>query len=74
MPCSLSISCGAFWALQRDMLCKVQCVGHMNYHAGALAVKRVEGVPTIFPAEGGHVSDEENLLQTVYDCGPVQVG
>ena len=41
--------------------------------AGALAVKRVDGVPTIFPAEGGHVPDEENLLQTLYDCGPVQV-
>lgn len=41
--------------------------------AGALAVKRVNGVPTVFPAEGGHVAEEENLLETVYDCGPVKV-
>ena len=41
--------------------------------AGALAVKRVEGVPTVFPAEGGYVSEEEDMLQTVYDCGPVKV-
>lgn len=41
--------------------------------AGALAVKRVNGVPTVFPAEGGHVAEEENLLETVYNCGPVKV-
>jgi nicotinamide phosphoribosyltransferase len=37
---------------------------------GVLAVKRVDGVPTVFPAE--EVSDEENMLQVVYDCGPVE--
>ena len=45
----------------------------MGTHAGALAVKRVGGVPTVFPAEGGHVKPEENLLRVVYDHGPVNV-
>ena len=36
-------------------------------------MKRVGGVATVFPAEGGHVRPEENLLQVVYDHGPVQV-
>jgi nicotinamide phosphoribosyltransferase len=40
---------------------------------GVLAVKRVDGVPTVFPAKGGHVMPKENLLQVVYDCGPVPV-
>jgi len=37
---------------------------------GVLAVKRVNGVPTVFPAE--EVTAEENLLKIVYDCGPVE--
>jgi hypothetical protein len=41
--------------------------------AGVLTVKRVRGVPTVFPAEDGHVRPEENLLQVVYDHGPVKV-
>lgn len=36
-------------------------------------MKRVGGVPTVFPAEGGHVALEENLLKVVYDHGPIQV-
>lgn len=40
---------------------------------GVLAVKRVNGVPTAFPADSGEVSSEENLLRTVYDCRPVEV-
>ncbi|KAK9795195.1 hypothetical protein WJX73_003091 [Symbiochloris irregularis] len=40
---------------------------------GVLAVKRVDGVPTAFPADSGEVAPEENLLRTVYDCRPVQV-
>lgn len=40
---------------------------------GIMAVKRVNGVPTAFPAEGGHVSPNENLLQVLWDRGPVQV-
>ena len=36
-------------------------------------MKRVDGLPTVYPAEGGFVSEAENLLQTVYDCGPVKV-
>lgn len=41
---------------------------------GIMAVKRVNGVPTAFPAEGGHVSPDENLLQVLWDKGPVEVG
>ena len=37
--------------------------------AGVLGVKRVNGIPTVFPAEC--VEPEENLLKVVYDCGPV---
>lgn len=40
---------------------------------GILAVKHVDGVPTVFPAESGDVSAAENLLRTVYDMRPVQV-
>ncbi|KAK9816981.1 hypothetical protein WJX72_007792 [[Myrmecia] bisecta] len=40
---------------------------------GVMAVKRVNGVPTAFPAEGGYVSPEENMLRVVYDKGPVKV-
>ena len=35
---------------------------------GILAVKRVDGIPTAFPAEMVH--PEENLLKVVYDRGP----
>ena len=38
---------------------------------GVLGVKRVGGVPTVFPAH--MVAAEENLLQVVYDCRPVKV-
>ncbi|GAB4816246.1 hypothetical protein N2152v2_003292 [Parachlorella kessleri] len=38
---------------------------------GVLAVKRVAGVPTVFAAE--EVAPEDNLLEVVYDKGPVQV-
>lgn len=38
---------------------------------GVLGVKRVDGVPTAFPAH--LVAAEDNLLKVVYDCGPVQV-
>ncbi|KAF8064566.1 hypothetical protein HT031_003366 [Scenedesmus sp. PABB004] len=38
---------------------------------GELAVKRVGGVPTVFPADSGEVPPGEDLLQVVYDCGPV---
>lgn len=31
--------------------------------AGVLAVKRVNGVPIVFPADSGEVAPEENLLQ-----------
>lgn len=39
---------------------------------GALYVKRVNGVPTIFPrAHGQVIPEDENMLKLVYDCGPV---
>lgn len=38
---------------------------------GVLAVKRVGGVPTAFPADSGEVAPEEDMLQVVYDHGPV---
>ena len=41
---------------------------------GIMAVKSVGGVPTAFPADGGHVTPEENMLQVVWDNGPVEVG
>ena len=37
-------------------------------------MKRVGGVPMVFPADGGHVAPEDNMLRVVYDNGPVQVG
>ncbi|KAL3160782.1 hypothetical protein ABBQ38_009193 [Trebouxia sp. C0009 RCD-2024] len=40
---------------------------------GVMAVKMVGGVPTAFPAEGGHVTPEENMLHVMWDHGPVQV-
>ncbi len=36
---------------------------------GILAVKRVNGVPTVFPKDSGEVRPEENLLKVVYDKG-----
>lgn len=37
---------------------------------GVLAVKRVDGVPTAFPAD--EVSPQENMLRVIYDKGPVE--
>jgi nicotinamide phosphoribosyltransferase len=37
---------------------------------GQLAVKRVNGIPTVFPKDSGEVAPGENLLQVIYDCGP----
>lgn len=71
---------------QRQVACQYRCAhsawGTCNRHLavhclqslpGILAVKRIGGVPTVFPAESGDVSGGENLLQTVYDMRPVQV-
>lgn len=38
-----------------------------------LAVKRVNGVPTVFPADSGEVAAHEDMLEVVWDSGPVQV-
>lgn len=40
---------------------------------GPLAVKRVHGIPTVFPQEQGLVEESEDLLETIYDHGPVEV-
>ena len=40
---------------------------------GVMAVKSVDGVPTAFPADGNHVTPEENMLQVIWDSGPVPV-
>jgi nicotinamide phosphoribosyltransferase len=38
---------------------------------GILKVKRVNGIPTIFPALDENDNDPENILETVWDNGPV---
>lgn len=35
-------------------------------------MKRVNGIPTVFPADSGEVAAEENLLRVVYDNGPLE--
>lgn len=47
--------------------------GGKDSFPGALAVKLVNGVATAFPRDAGVVRPEEDLLQTVYDHGPVNV-
>ncbi|KAG2489592.1 hypothetical protein HYH03_011873 [Edaphochlamys debaryana] len=39
---------------------------------GVLAVKRVNGVPTVFPADSGEVAPHDNLLRVVYDMRPLE--
>eukprot|EP00201_Polytomella_parva_P021489 CAMPEP_0175040196 /NCGR_PEP_ID=MMETSP0052_2-20121109/1109_1 /TAXON_ID=51329 ORGANISM="Polytomella parva, Strain SAG 63-3" /NCGR_SAMPLE_ID=MMETSP0052_2 /ASSEMBLY_ACC=CAM_ASM_000194 /LENGTH=347 /DNA_ID=CAMNT_0016302341 /DNA_START=778 /DNA_END=1821 /DNA_ORIENTATION=+ len=38
---------------------------------GKLAVKYVNGIPTVFPQDSGEVAPEENLFKVVYDKRPV---
>ena len=38
---------------------------------GALSVRRVGGVPRVFPAGGGGEEGGEEMLRVVYDKGPV---
>jgi nicotinamide phosphoribosyltransferase len=38
---------------------------------GVLGVKRVGGVPVVYPKEC--VEDEDDMLEVIYDCGPVDV-
>lgn len=47
--------------------------GGKSSFPGALAVKKVRGVATVFPQDPALVRESEDLLETVYDCGPVQV-
>jgi len=39
---------------------------------GILKVKRVNGIPTIFPAKSSDPIDPENLMKVVWDKGPVK--
>ena len=48
------------------MKCPIGVSGKLSL-PGELAVKLVDGIPTVFPASD--VSEDENLLQTVYNCG-----
>ena len=36
-------------------------------------MKRVNGVPTVFPGDSGEVAPHENLLKVVFDKGPLAV-
>lgn len=40
---------------------------------GVLAVRRIDGVPTAFPADAPEMLHAENLLQVVYDGRPCKV-
>jgi len=40
-------------------------------HPGILKVKRVHGIPTVFPLTSENEQDPENLLKVVWDHGPV---
>lgn len=57
---------------ERDVM-KNPVEGSKASFPGGLAVKEVGGVPVVLPEDAGLVADSENLLQTVYDHGPVKV-
>lgn len=58
---------------QRDVMKRPKTDINKVSFPGALYVKRVDGVPTVFPKEHGEeIPAEENLLKVVYDCGPVE--
>jgi len=54
----------------RDIMKKPKSDTGKVSHPGILKVKRVNGVPTVFPAVEDE-KDPENLLQVVWDNGPV---
>lgn len=55
---------------ERDVMkCPKTDAAKMSF-PGVLGVKRVAGVPTVFPE--AHVAPDENLLEVVYDGGPVE--
>jgi nicotinamide phosphoribosyltransferase len=57
---------------ERDIMKRPKTDMNKISFPGALYVKRVDGIPTIFPkANNQEIPTEENLLKTVYDCGPV---
>lgn len=58
----------------RDVMKRPRTDPNKASFPGRLAVKRVGGVPTVFPADSGEVSAEEDLLRVVYDRRPVVVG
>lgn len=42
-------------------------MSQIDLSAGILAVKRVDGVPTVFPADSGEVTPDEDMLQVGAD-------
>ena len=71
-PKVMMLTCRPVNGPERDVM-KNPVEGSKASFPGGLAVKAINGVPTIFPEEAGLVADSENLLQTVYDHGPVKV-
>jgi nicotinamide phosphoribosyltransferase len=55
---------------ERDVMKKPKTDSDKISLPGILAVKAVNGIPTVFPAE--MVKPEENLLKVVYNHGPVE--
>ena len=69
---AMVLSCRPVEGPERDVM-KNPVEGSKASFPGGLAVKDVDGAPLVFPEEAGLVADSENLLQTAYDHGPVQV-
>jgi len=56
----------------RDIMKKPKSDMSKVSHPGILKVKRVNGLPTVFPVTSENEQDPENLLQVVWDHGPVK--
>lgn len=73
MGCGRTVCCCRHAdGFEHDVM-KNPTAGGKSSSPGPLAVKLVEGVPTVFPRDSGLVDSSEDLLQTVYDNGPVEV-
>jgi len=56
--------------IRRDIMKKPKSDASKISLPGILKVKRINGIPTIFPSFEDE-KDPENILQLVWDCGPV---
>lgn len=63
MPMCCRTACTSCLANDTHSLGCVPCCALVCLAAGVLAVKRVDGVPTVFPADSGEVAAEEDMLQ-----------